>query len=116
MKLLDLFNMTKDLRNTFPDNTKVVISIPYNLNYLEINDRYFDPQNEQIILLTKETIPKIKLGKWKNRKTENIYEVTEICINSTNARNGEIMVSYQKDNDKFVREINEFKDKFVNVD
>ncbi len=62
----------------------------------------------------------IELGTWKNKKTGDLYEVTGTRINSTNDRNGEIMVEYQREvsldnHNRFIREINEFQQKFEKV-
>ena len=55
------------------------------------------------------------VGTYKNNKTGDLYEVIEFAINATNAQDGQEMVIYKKvDKDqKFVREKNEFFEKFT---
>lgn len=53
---------------------------------------------------------------WRHKKTGNIYEVSYMeVINCTNAQDGQIMVLYKRGGKTFVREINEFKEKFEPV-
>jgi hypothetical protein len=59
-------------------------------------------------------------GMYKNKKTGNLYGVLGEAINSTNAQNGQIMVSYFTLDENveykiFVREKNEFLEKFTAV-
>jgi hydrogenase maturation factor HypE len=50
-----------------------------------------------------------------NIKNNKVYEIiNEFVINATNCSTNQIMVLYKdSDNNLFVREVNEFKEKFV---
>ena len=52
---------------------------------------------------------------YKNIKNETIYNVVDIVTNVTNAQDGDQMVLYKAtdSNQLYVREIEEFKTKFV---
>lgn len=53
---------------------------------------------------------------YKHKKTGNLYWKVGECINATNANDGQQMVLYRNaDGMKFVREVNEFYEKFVIV-
>lgn len=82
----------------------------------------------EYLLLTYERIIINKLsplnivGPYKNNKTGDLYEVIEFAINATNAQDGQEMVIYKKffqkpqdlgNEQKFVREKNEFFNKFT---
>lgn len=45
-------------------------------------------------------------------KTGNAYLVTGTRLNTTNAQNGQIMVEYERNGNKYCREQNEFQGKF----
>lgn len=53
-----------------------------------------------------------KSGIYKNKKTGNEYKVLFTVINCTNAEDGQEMVAYIGGGKIFVREINEFFEKF----
>ena len=62
---------------------------------------------------------------FRNKKTKNLYKIKDKVINTTNAQDGQIMILYEplnihvdKDGNKliFVREQNEFYEKFEEVD
>ena len=55
------------------------------------------------------------LGVWTNNKNGHTYLVTGTRINTTNDRDGEIMVEYENDKEKFCRELSEFRAKFTCV-
>ena len=52
---------------------------------------------------------------WKNKKSGDIYYFVGTVINATNDRLGQMMVEYTKGGIKFVREENEFYEKFERV-
>lgn len=61
------------------------------------------------------TCPKHALC-YKHKKTGNLYWKVGECINATNANDGQHMVLYRNaDGMMFVREVNEFYEKFVIV-
>jgi hypothetical protein len=45
-------------------------------------------------------------------KTGNIYNLLSKAINATDAQNGQQMFVYERDGKIYVREVNEFKEKF----
>ena len=49
----------------------------------------------------------------QNKKTRDIYVVLRTVVNATNAQDGQVMVEYYIGGEYFVREINEFLDKFI---
>lgn len=49
---------------------------------------------------------------YKNKKNGKLYTYLNTCINATNSLDGQQMVLYTKDNLLFVREKNEFFNKF----
>lgn len=53
-----------------------------------------------------------KSGIYTNKKTGKQYRVLSTVINCTNSQDGQEMVLYVKDGKMFVREINEFFEKF----
>lgn len=53
-----------------------------------------------------------KSGIYKNKKTGKEYKVLFTAINCTNAQDGQEMVVYLGEGKIFVREINEFFEKF----
>lgn len=60
----------------------------------------------------------MKIPIWKNNKTGNLYVVEGTTTNATNAQDGQKMVKYYSldDNEPYVREISEFKEKFTFVE
>lgn len=53
---------------------------------------------------------------YKHKKTGNLYWKVGECINATNANDGQQMVIYRNaDGMNFVREVNEFYEKFVAI-
>lgn len=57
---------------------------------------------------------------WKHKKTDNVYVLIFNALNCTNAQDGQKMVLYRRhntdinaDHEYFVREVNEFKEKFT---
>lgn len=58
--------------------------------------------------------------RYRNKKTGNVYVVLGQVTNATNAQDGQEMVLYARDegwarSQKFVRDINEFTEKFEEV-
>lgn len=61
---------------------------------------------------------KIEPGLWVNKKTGDKYRVFDETINATNAQNGQLMVAYRNvlnTSKTFVREVNEFLEKFRSI-
>ena len=70
---------------------------------------YVEYKLEQLITL-------LKTGKlYKNIKNQNIYHYVGEAINCTNKDDGTKMVIYEKDNMVFVREYDEFQEKFERI-
>lgn len=56
------------------------------------------------------------MSKWRNKKSGETYWIIDsVIINCTNNEDGQLMVLYSKDNKYFVREKNEFKEKFEQI-
>ncbi len=83
---------------------------------------------EKILSLFIETTPAEErtespmVGLWINNKTSNRYWVERVAINATNAQNGHQMAIYHRTGDdtpaeehgvRYVRELEEFKQKFT---
>ena len=50
--------------------------------------------------------------KYKHKKTGNIYEIVDIVIDATNSRVGQKMVLYKNNKKLYIREVEEFNEKF----
>lgn len=69
-----------------------------------------------IIISLEEEEKKLKYKTFQNNKTKGIYWVEGLCIDATNAHNDCVMVIYRNNkNAKFVRQIDEFYDKFTQI-
>jgi len=51
-------------------------------------------------------------GIWLNNKTKKKYMVTGIRLDATNGREGQLIVNYEDGEKEFVRDLDEFTDKF----
>ncbi len=55
----------------------------------------------------------VPLGTYRNVKNGNLYEVVGTSLNATNANEGQIMIHYRDmDNQAYVRDFDEFVEKF----
>ena len=52
---------------------------------------------------------------YKNNKNGKLYCYLNIVINCTNDYDGQVMILYEREDMQFVREFNEFHDKFTLV-
>lgn len=55
-------------------------------------------------------------GPWKNNKNGRIYTVTGTRLNCTNDEDGQVMVDYEFDDQRYCREVKEFQVKFTKVE
>ena len=55
-------------------------------------------------------------GKWKHKKSGHEYFVVGSMINATNDKEGQIMIQYQRDTYRFIREEMEFLEKFERIE
>lgn len=51
-----------------------------------------------------------------NNKTNNLYKIQSLALNTTNVNDGEIMVIYTSDNNIYTMELKEFLTKFGSND
>lgn len=76
-----------------------------------------NPKNEQICSNEESPVENLQFetGFYCHKKTGNVYLVTGKVTNCTNSNDQQLMVSYQREGNHFVREEKEFLEKFVKL-
>ena len=75
-----------------------------------------DPATQVRCGYPKDQATQVRCGYWINKKNKKEYFVSGVATDCTNASVGRLMVEYQLDGQRFVRDHQEFLEKFTRCD